>query len=311
MTTVTSQVAISDGDVSWHNEGVGSYSRTAATILLGDSDSANFNRWAAVLLPNITVPQGAPVTEAHLTLKATGLTGAIPVPLTIQAHDVDNAAATTSRTTIESWATTQATTASVAWDGSSTPALTAWVSTTNYDSPDLKTVIQEIVNRPGWVSGNSILLFIKTVRGAFTTAKAMSFRAFDNTPLDAAKLTVNYSTVFSGTANAGPDQTGIVPYATVTLTSAGSTGSPTAWRWTALTPGAPALSATNVASPTFTAPGTLNGTTLTWGLEVGDGSTWSAQDTVNTVINSHDAFVRKAGVWVPAQWKARKSAAWV
>lgn len=305
MTLVTSTVGVSDGDVSWHNEGVGSYSRTSATVLLGDSDSANFNRWVAVLLPAVAIPQGAPISDAKLTLKATGLSGAIPGPLTIQAHDVDNAATTTSRTTIEGWATGAATTASVAW----TPS--AWVTNALYDTPDLKTIIQEIVDRPGWVSGNAILLFIKTTRAAFTTAKAISFRAFDNTPADAAKLTVNYSTVFAGTADAGPDQTGIVPYATVTLTSAGSTGSPSAWRWEALTPGAPALSATNVASPTFVAPGTLDGTSFTWGLEVGDGSTWSAQDAVTTVVNSHDLFVRKSGLWVPAQWKARKSAAWV
>lgn len=305
MTTVTPQVGQSDGDVSWHMEGVGTYARTSATVLLGDSSSTDFNRWVAVLLPSVAIPQGAPVTEAHLTLKATGIATAIPGPLTIQAQAVDNAVVTTSRTTIDSWANTQATTASVSW----TPS--AWVTSTLYDTPDLKTVIQEIVNRAGWVSGNSIMLFIKTTRAAFTTAKAISFRAWDNTPADAAKLSVTYSTVFGGTANAGSDQTGIAPYATVTLTSAGSTGSPTAWRWTPLTVGAPALSSTSVASPTFTAPGTLNGVTYTWGLEVGDGSTWSAQDTVLTTVNSHDAFARKSGVWVPFQYKARKSGAWV
>lgn len=305
MTTITSQVAVSDGDVSWHMEGVGTYARTSATVLLGDSSSTDFNRWVAVLMPSVAIPQGAPITEAHLTLKATGLATAIPGPLTIQAQTVDNAVVTTSRATIDSWANTQASTAAVSW----TPS--AWVTSTLYDTPDLKTVVQEIVNRPGWVSGNSILFFIKTTRAAFTTAKALSFRAWDNTPADAAKLTVNYSTVFAGVANAGTDQTGIVPYSTVTLTSAGSTGSPSAWRWTALTPAAPALSATNVASPTFTAPGTLNGTSFTWGLEVGNGTTWSAQDTVTTTVNSHDLFVRRSGVWVPAQWKVRRSGAWV
>jgi hypothetical protein len=300
-TTITATVAASGDDLSWHNEGVGSFSITGATILVGDSDSANFNRWGLIRVTGLTIPVGATITEAHVTVKATGLTGAIPA-MTLQGVLGDNVAAPTTRAIANALSLT---TASVAW----TP--TAWVSTTLYPSPDLKTILQEIVNQGTWTSGDSILLAFTVPRDAFTSANAASFRAYDNTPADAAVLSVTYATAFAGVANAGSDQTGIAPYATVTLTSAGSTGSPTAWRWTPLTVGAPALSSTSVASPTFTAPGTLNGATYTWGLEVGDGSTWSAQDTVTTAVNSHDLFVKKSGVWVPARWKARKSSIWV
>jgi hypothetical protein len=62
--------------------------------------------------------------------------------------------------------------------------------------------------------------------------------------------------------SAGPDQIDIEPYSTVTLDSSGSTGS-SARTWS-LQSGAPTvtLSSNTAVSPTFEAPGTLNGTTL-------------------------------------------------
>lgn len=302
-TTITATVAAGTSDLSWHNEGVGSFSNTAATILIGDSDAANNARWGLIRVTGLTIPVGATINAASITVKPTGISGTIPA-MTIYGVLGDNLAAPTTRAGVNALGLT---TANVAW----TPGAWTIGNLTDGTTPDLKTILQEIVNQGTWTSGDAIMLVFSVPRDAFVSANAISFRAYDNTPADAAVVSVTYSTAFAGVANAGSDQTGIAPFATVTLTSAGSTGSPSAYRWTALTAGAPALSAYNVASPTFVAPGTLNGVTYTWGLEVGDGSTWSAQDTVLTTVNSHDLFVRKSGVWVPAQLKVRKSGAWV
>lgn len=302
MTTVTATVAAGADDLSWHNEGVGSFSATAATILIGDSDSSNFNRWGLVRFTGLTIPVGATITEAHLSLKATGLTGTIPA-LTVYGVKGDNPAAPTTRSLANALTLS---TAAVGW----TPS--AWVSTTVYQSSDLKTIIQEIVNQGTWASGEAIELVLTVPRGdTFSAANALSFRAYDNTPADAAQLSVTYTTAFAGTANAGSDQADKDPFATVTLNGTGSTGSPSVYQWRQISGPAVTLSNTAVASPTFTAPGVLGGATLVFGLKVGDGSTLSAEDTVQVTVLPHNLFVRKSDAWIAVPSKARKSSAWI
>lgn len=302
MTTVTAQVAAGSDDLSWHNEGAGVFSTTAASILVGDSSSTDFNRWGLARVAGLAIPVGATVTEAHANVKAVGLSGTIPA-LTIYGVLGDNPAAPTTRSLANALTLT---TASVAW----TP--TAWAAGTVYQTPDLKTILQEIVNQGTWTSGDAVILLFTVPRGdTFTVVNALSFRSYDNTPADAASVSVTYSTVFSGTANAGPDQANVVPLSTVTLTGAASTGSPTVYQWRQISGPAVTLSSTSVVSPTFTAPANIAGATLVFGLKVGDSTTLSAEDTVQVTVRPHDLFVRKGGVWVPAQWKVRKSGAWV
>ncbi|MFW9899899.1 MAG: hypothetical protein ACFFDY_01270 [Candidatus Thorarchaeota archaeon] len=62
------------------------------------------------------------------------------------------------------------TTASVNWNNEG-----AWTLDTAYDSPDIKTIIQEIVNRGGWASGNDIQILVME-NGSSTGA----FRSFSN-----------------------------------------------------------------------------------------------------------------------------------
>lgn len=86
------------------------------------------------------------------------------------------------------------------------------------------------------------------------------------------------------TANAGPDQT-VEPWSEVTLNGSGSTdpdGSITSYTWTQ-TAGTPVtLSSTTTANPTFAAPASIAGETLTFRLTVTDnqGAT-SSPDTVD------------------------------
>jgi len=84
-------------------------------------------------------------------------------------------------------------------------------------------------------------------------------------------------------ANAGPDQAGIEPGATVTLTGSG-TNSPTGYTWTQ-TGGTPVtLSDPNAAAPTFTAPSQVGGATLTFSLVASNAGGSSAPDTVSITV---------------------------
>jgi len=97
---------------------------------------------------NVTVPNGATITAAHIEIVATGGTTTGSVVSNIYADDIDDAVAPTDDT--EHDALTR-TTAFTAWDN---PA--AWRTGTTYNSPDIASVIQEVVDRAGWVSGNAL-----------------------------------------------------------------------------------------------------------------------------------------------------------
>ena len=62
----------------------------------------------------------------------------------------------------------------------------AWVSVTQYALPDIQTVVQEIVNRAGWASGNAMNIF---VQGATSTdeIQASGFGTFSS------KLDITYT----------------------------------------------------------------------------------------------------------------------
>ncbi|MFZ1812572.1 MAG: polysaccharide lyase [Candidatus Saccharimonadales bacterium] len=96
-------------------------------------------------------------------------------------------------------------------------------------------------------------------------------------------------------ANAGFDQAGIVPGATVTLDGSGSSdadGTIASYSWTQVA-GNPTVSlAGSGATRTFTAPATANGTTLVFGLVVTDNlGASSIQDTINVNINGQGTRV--------------------
>lgn len=180
--------AVSTDDGSWHNTGAGSYSATQGGVTVGDADAANNARHAWIRFPAVYINRGATVNSFKINLRAGGLTGTIP-PLTVVGVKSVNAAAPASRAAANALPLT---TATVAW----TPA--AWVTATRYDSPELKTILQEIVNQPTWVSGSSAIVLLKVVEDAFTSASLLSFTAVDGgVPANAASSTAD----FTGIAN--------------------------------------------------------------------------------------------------------------
>ena len=130
----------------------------------------------------ITVPQGATITNAYIRFRAIApdspSTNNNTANLTVRGEAADNATTFTAATNNLSNRIT--TTASLAW------LPPAWTTGTNYDTPDIKTVVQEIVNRSGWANNNSMVFII-------TGSGSRSADSYDGSPTTAPLLHIDYT----------------------------------------------------------------------------------------------------------------------
>ena len=97
-----------------------------------------------------------------------------------------------------------------------------WAANTWYTLSPLASVIQEVVNRTGWQSGNSLSLILKGTGNAWGR---MFVTSYDAAPADAPTLVITYTTAGGSptpTPPPGPTATGIpsaTPLATPTATA--------------------------------------------------------------------------------------------
>jgi hypothetical protein len=170
---VTQRVAFQDDDT--YVLGTGNY-RDAATVLLAATRSIT----ADCGFFHLPVPQGATINHAEVWVTASE-DSYQAMNLTVYAHDVDNSSDFSNAPLVPS---RPRTTASVAW---SAPRSEGWRADRAYISPELKTIVQEVVNRPGWNELNALsLLFIAgpgdsvpravwSVDGSYTSAPRSTF----------------------------------------------------------------------------------------------------------------------------------------
>jgi CSLREA domain-containing protein len=141
---------------------------------------------------NITIPQGATITDAYIVFRA--ITPDAPntnngaTSLTFRGQAADNPGTFTSTSyDITGRATTSA---AVAWSPS------AWTAGTNYNSPVLTSIVQEIIDRSGWASGNSLVMIV-TGTGSRTTD------SYNGSSATAPQLVISYTTPSPGGVSAG------------------------------------------------------------------------------------------------------------
>jgi len=177
MTELIRQVSASadDGYIS----SSGSFNNTNAYLVIGRYESYTkiFVRFL-----NMTIPKGATIDSAILTLKAYATDAAVPVLVRLYFNDIDDAVAPIS---VAEYDALDLTTAYVDW------SIPAFTSGTSYNSPDIKTVVQEIVNRAGWASGNDMMLLgPDNGSGAYHMKQPYSY---DGGSTSGIILTINYT----------------------------------------------------------------------------------------------------------------------
>ena len=175
-TTLQAQVVASNDDAEQRVSN-GNMSRTSSTLQL--IRSSGNDQTVGVRFQNLAIPQGATISSASIefTIKTQDATA---TSLTVYGQNTNSASQFGSSNYDISGRTK--TTASVSWPSLPNPAVNSKLTT-----PEIKTVVQEIVNRAGWASGNN-MAFILTGSG---TRNAFSY---DDTPTKAAVLRVTYQT---------------------------------------------------------------------------------------------------------------------
>ena len=190
-TQVTSRVSASSDDAEQRGSNAtsspgGMYLNSSDLELVRDGSSRG-NQLIGMRFRGLNIPQGATITSAYVQF-TTDETNSGTTNLTIRGEDSNNASAfTSSNGNISSRALTSA---SVAWNN-----VPAWnrvgQASSNQRTPDLKTIIQEIVNRNAWQSGNAMVIIISGT-GERTA------ESYDGSASNAPLLVVNYSTGSTG-----------------------------------------------------------------------------------------------------------------
>jgi len=130
---------------------------------------------------NVTVPNATTISTATLTL-VVGAAASTAFNMRMKGEDVDDSVAYANLTAANDAANTGA---SVVWRGAA-----SWATSDVEVSPDIKTVIQEIVNRGGWASGNDLTLRLHYEDIA--TEEDYEFKTFDDSAGVSALLTIQY-----------------------------------------------------------------------------------------------------------------------
>jgi len=158
------------------------------------------NQTVGMRFNSINIPPGAVITNAYIQFQVDEATSEA-TSLTIQGEAADNAATFTA--TNGNLSSRPRTGASVAW--LPVPWTTPGAAGLDQRSPNIGSVLQEITLRPGWVSGNSLVIII-------TGSGKRTAESYDGLPSAAPLLHVEY--ILGGNLN---------PAVTISLPATGST----------------------------------------------------------------------------------------
>ena len=191
-TTFTVSASADDGYVSKDTSsstiptsGWGSPSNTSNNVFVGSQDNeSGLNYFTHYLgffrFQNITIGQGATISSAYFKPYKSSY---LSVPLVIHGIDADNAAAPTAGSDL---ASSNFTSANISWTDS--------VGFGQQTSSDIKDIIQEIVDRSGWSSGNAMMLAIVTSTFSYAGQYFWNARQYDySSASEAAQLVIEYS----------------------------------------------------------------------------------------------------------------------
>ena len=189
-----------------HNSDVATDSGTQVKVVrYSETSSSRYS--AGFRFQNINIPQGATIESAIFSAYNEELNN--DVYCTIFGHATDNAPNFTTIPYIFTEAQRPRTTASVIWQQDNLAA--------GWQSKNVTSVVQEIVNRANWINNNALaLLLISDINAVMQT---INFRPYNESATEAAKLTIDFSYAQDGTWDTPTATTWQVPDSVTSITA--------------------------------------------------------------------------------------------
>ena len=176
MTTWNGRVAASSDDASENSGVLGLRATTPA--LGGGTINLGFR------FLNVTIPQGSTINSAALAVYVTDAAADDP-NCGVLLENADNAGTFTTGTND---ITNRTKTGSVTWNATS-------IGTGFKSSPDIASIVQTVINRVGWASGNALAVILDGVAGT-----NMTVQSYDGSAANAATLSIDYTPPAQGAA---------------------------------------------------------------------------------------------------------------
>ena len=161
----------------------------------------NRRMWWGLRFQNVNVPQGATITSATVTFRASG-SDSSSAGMTLWGQLATNPTTFTSASFNIS--NRSQTSASVAW------SVPQWSNNNYYDTPSLTAIVQEIVDQPGWSPNNALVIVGQSTENQDRRADSRNGSA-DDAPLlkvcYAQEYTLSYSAGTGGSLSGNTNQT--------------------------------------------------------------------------------------------------------
>lgn len=126
------------------------YKPTNNNLLLGRTNIGAINY---IRFVSVTIPAGATILTCFVRFTAFASQSSNTVDINCYFEDADNPAAPSSGADVIGRVKTSAV---VAWD-----SIGAWTDGNTYDTPDLTTPLQEVIDRGGWSSGQAVMALLQ------------------------------------------------------------------------------------------------------------------------------------------------------
>lgn len=178
MSTVTKQITAPLDDA--YKSGASSIN-TSGFISFGNAGGVIRN--AGIRFRSVPIPKGSTIVSAYIKLKANANLSGNNCNARIKAEDNSNPAQFSDYT---DFAGRTLTTNYVDWS-----SIGAFTTGTEYTSPNIATVIQEIVDRDDWTKNKNLVLFIND-NSSDTDARRAAY-GFEDSTTDCAKLEITYT----------------------------------------------------------------------------------------------------------------------
>ncbi|MEY3218763.1 MAG: hypothetical protein RIT27_120 [Pseudomonadota bacterium] len=169
-----------------YSDGSNGPTRAAKLKVLYGQEIKTATQKVGLRFQGVNIPRGTTVSRAYLKFTS-GLAASNAANLVVKAQVGDAQPFETTARNISSRSTTSA---SVSWNASSANnPMTAWSYGTTYRTPDLKDMVQEVVNRSDWCGGSAMGFVISST----DDSSVRNVLSYDNDPARAPVLHVEFN----------------------------------------------------------------------------------------------------------------------